>query len=74
LNHNEHNEHNENGEKPGRLVSSPHPTVELHALGKVSLLFVLVVLVVLVVVNWFQESEVPGKHQQGDRANGKEPA
>jgi hypothetical protein len=44
LNHNEHNEHNE---KPGRLVSSSHPTEEWHALGKVSLL------VVLVVVNWF---------------------
>jgi hypothetical protein len=50
LNHNEHNEHNEHEEKPGRLVSSLHPTGELNALGKVSLLFVLVV---LVVVNWF---------------------
>jgi hypothetical protein len=52
LNHNVHNEHNEHKEKPGRLVSSPRPTAELHALGKFSLLFVLVVLVVLVVVNW----------------------
>jgi hypothetical protein len=40
LNHNEHNEHNE---KPGRLVSSPHPTAQLHAQGKISLLFVLFV-------------------------------
>jgi hypothetical protein len=46
LNHNEHNEHNEYEEKPGRLVSSPHRTEELNALGKVSLLFV------IFVVNW----------------------
>jgi hypothetical protein len=43
LNHNEHNEHNEYEEKPERLCSPPYPTAELHALGKVSLLVVLVV-------------------------------
>jgi hypothetical protein len=49
LNHNEHNEHNEYEKKPGRLVLSPHhPTGESHALGKVSLLVVLVVLVVVI--------------------------
>jgi hypothetical protein len=50
LNHNEHNElseHSEYEEKPRRLVSSPHPTGELHALGKASFLVVLVVLVVV---------------------------
>jgi hypothetical protein len=47
LNHNEHNEHDEYEEKPRRLVSSLHPTAELHALGKVSLLVVFVVLVVV---------------------------
>jgi hypothetical protein len=52
LNHNEHNEHNEHQEKPRRLVSPPHPTAELHALGKVSLLFV------LVVVNWLLRTGV----------------
>jgi hypothetical protein len=44
LNHEEHEGHEE---KPGSLVSSPHPTVELHALGKVLLLFVIFVLFVV---------------------------
>jgi uracil-DNA glycosylase len=44
INHNEHNEHDE---KPGRLVSSPHPTAQLHAPGKLLFLFVPVVLVVV---------------------------
>jgi hypothetical protein len=50
LNHNEHNEHNEHEEKPGRLVSSPHPTAELHAPGKILFFFVIFV---NFVVNWF---------------------
>jgi hypothetical protein len=50
VNHEEHNGHNEDEENPRRLVSSPPPTGEFHALGKVSLL---VVFVVLVVVKWF---------------------
>jgi hypothetical protein len=44
LNHNEYNGHNE---KLGRLVSSPHPTVELHAPGKLLFLFVIFVLSVV---------------------------